>query len=365
MSKYNNHTSKELSEKYQINESTIKGIWRRNGCNNKTKFLPDKKEFIEKYNSLNIKDVAAFYGKDRHTIICFAKRMGIYKKKEPILTLQQEKEICELYNKASSTVLAKKYNVSVSKIGQVWANAGLKGKTNRTYYLNEDFFENIDCDKKAYWLGFIAADGCLHDYKKDARQDTLSFNLSIDDEQHLKKFKKDIETEKPLIYSTRNNFSYVGIQISSNKLSHDIQKLGIGYRKTYNILWPSIPDERYPAYIRGYFDGDDCISKALQEDKLHQTNIGIAGFQHNLFFFQQFLLSRGIKPVFSIDKRKGKYKHTQKAFGNLTFTNKKEKLKFLHLIYDDATVYLERKYELAQLFFDLCEKTPKTWEIKK
>ena len=49
----------------------------------------------------------------------------------------------------------------------------------------------------------------------------------------------------------------------------------------------------------------------------------------------------------------------------MVLTNKKEKQNFLHFIYDNTTVYLERKYQLAQKFIDLCKENPKTWEIKK
>lgn len=31
----------------------------------------------------------------------------------------------------------------------------------RSYALQEDYFDKIDTQEKAYWLGFIAADGCI------------------------------------------------------------------------------------------------------------------------------------------------------------------------------------------------------------
>jgi hypothetical protein len=32
---------------------------------------------------------------------------------------------------------------------------------SRKYHLNESFFEKIDCQEKAYFLGFIFADGSI------------------------------------------------------------------------------------------------------------------------------------------------------------------------------------------------------------
>lgn len=77
--------------------------------------------------------------------------------------------------------------------------------------------------------------------------------------------------------------------------------------------------------------------------------------------FQEYLLSKGIKTTLSLDKRKGR----APDFSSLILTNKKEKQKFLHLIYDNASVYLDRKYELAQEFIDLCKENLRTWEIHK
>ena len=35
------------------------------------------------------------------------------------------------------------------------------GNHYRKYFFNFDFFEKIDNELKAYWLGFIYADGCI------------------------------------------------------------------------------------------------------------------------------------------------------------------------------------------------------------
>ena len=36
--------------------------------------------------------------------------------------------------------------------------------SNRKYKLNDDFFEKIDCEEKAYFLGLIYSDGCIHQH---------------------------------------------------------------------------------------------------------------------------------------------------------------------------------------------------------
>lgn len=363
LEQYYTSTAKELGEKYGIKPNTVKGIWQRNGYSGKNTFSPDIEEFTKKYETMSTKDVAEFYHRDRHTICNFAKKIGIYKKSEKLLPEEQEQKIADQYYSASSTDLAKKYGVSTSKVCQIWREAGLKGKVNRTYYLNESYFENIDSDDKAYWVGFIAADGCLYQ-PKDNRQDILSISLAIKDKSHLEKFKKCIETKKPLSqgkHGKNNNFEHVSLQISSNKISKDLQKIGITPRKTYHVQWPKIPEEFLPAYVRGYFDGDGCISHKIEQNNLHSVNVTMVGFVENMKNFQKYLLSKNIKSSIVFDKRKDR----ALDFCSLVLTNKKEKQKFLHLIYDNATIYLDRKYYLAQQFIDLCKENPKTWEIHK
>lgn len=363
VNRYYLNTASELGEEYHINPNTIKGIWNRNGCSGKRNFTPDKEEFIKLYNSHSIMEIANYYQIDRHTVVRYAKKIGIYKPKQRLLTKEQEQEIIDQYNYTTSTELAKRYNVSTSKINQVWSQAGLKGKTSRIYYLDENFFENIDTDEKAYWVGFIASDGCLY-HPKDNRQDILSISLSIKDKEHLEKFKTSLKTNKPLSvgkHGSHKQFEHICLQISSNKLCQDLQKIGITYRKTYDVQWPKIPQQLLPAYIRGYFDGDGHISHKIEENHLHNVSITIAGFYNNLKNFQDYLETQGIQSSFSLHNDKNRAPN----FGCLWLSNKFYKQKFLHLIYDNASVYLDRKYLLANRFIDLYNKHPTSWEVQK
>lgn len=353
-------TAKELSEMYGFKPNTIKGIWQRNGLSGKNKFAPDEKEFIDIYTSHTIKDTAKYFNVDRHTIVQFAKKINIYDF-ELKITPEQKEEIIAKYNTNTSKELAKEYNISPSWVSGIWKQAGLKGKTNRTYYLDETFFDTIDSDEKAYWVGFIAADGCIY-HPTDNRQDILSITLQNEDKEHLEKFKQALKTQKPLSYHQRCDRQYVSLQISSNHLVQSLKNIGIDYRKTYDVKWPRLPEEFIPSYIRGYFDGDGSISKNIQINKMHRVNIGIVGFEENLQNFQKYLSQKNIRSLIVLDKRENKY--TKQNFANLSFTNKKEKNKFLHLIYDNATVYLDRKYTLAEQFMTFFEQNPKTWTIK-
>lgn len=60
--------------------------------------------------------------------------------------------------------------------------------TNSTRkYIVDDVFEKIDTEEKAYWLGFLFADGYV-----GTNDNSVGLGLAIKDIEHVKKFKKFI-----------------------------------------------------------------------------------------------------------------------------------------------------------------------------
>lgn len=95
-------------------------------------------------------------------------------------------------NKISITKCAKKHGIHRETLAKYLKSLDVH-KDRRHYDIDENFFEEINTEEKAYWLGFILADGCL---KKNSNQ--LSINLSIKDFNHLEKFKKNLKSDKPI-----------------------------------------------------------------------------------------------------------------------------------------------------------------------
>lgn len=65
---------------------------------------------------------------------------------------------------------------------------------NRTskYKYQQDIFKIIDTPEKAYWLGFLAADGCNYQREHNA---SIIININEKDINHLEKFKKFCKTD--------------------------------------------------------------------------------------------------------------------------------------------------------------------------
>jgi intein/homing endonuclease len=195
--------------------------------------------------------------------------------------------------------------------------------------LNENFFEVIDTQEKAYWLGFIAADGCVY-YDGNSRH--LSINQSIKDKDHLEKLRKTIGYEKELYHHIGGiaHTEMVRLRIASKKLYYDLISHGVVPRKTFILKSPiNISDEMIRHWIRGYFDGDGCIN--IRQDGRNER-VTILGTEDVMMFIDsQFDFGGIIKP------RKNIY---------LYHLNKRKHIdNFRDFIYSDSVVALERKQE--------------------
>ena len=124
------------------------------------------------------------------------------------------------------------------------------------YGFNEDYFEVIDSEDKAYFLGFIIADGNIS-------KNNNSVRIIQKETDILYEFKKFISFEGPIF--TRNDGKIYFITVASSKMKNDLDKLGISSNKTMVVKYPDISKKLQNHFIRGVFDGDGCIS--LRTDK--------------------------------------------------------------------------------------------------
>ena len=114
------------------------------------------------------------------------------------------------------------FSVSVTTIQRWLKELGCK-RERRIYQVNENYFESIDSDEKAYWLGFLSADGYIHEGRN-----TITLALQESDKVHIEKFKKAISATYPIkeiIHKLDKEYSnYLNeFLLSENKIS-TIQK---------------------------------------------------------------------------------------------------------------------------------------------
>jgi len=116
-----------------------------------------------------------------------------------------------------------------------------------------DYFEEINTKSKAYWLGFLYADGYISNIRKNK---IFGIKIGIKDENIVDKFIKEIGIN-PMYKKIVENKKQVRIQITCDKIANDLEKHGVVKKKSNILELPKLNNrELYLSFLLGYFDGD-------------------------------------------------------------------------------------------------------------
>ena len=222
------------------------------------------------------------------------------------------------------------------------------------YSVNEDFFENIDAENKAYWLGFFYADGYV---SSDGLPPKVGITLSSKDIGHLEKFANDIETNVPIsVYKTgRSSFvegvEYARVLVHRSKMRHDLIYHGVVPQKT-NILLPpfGLPNNLERHFIRGMFDGDGCFWMTPSK---HRYNVDFMGTMDVLTWVcEKIDAACGFDSHPKFTKRKPEHTVLSVRYGG-----KNKARRVLDYMYSDSTIFLDRKHERYVQFTELSQSS--------
>jgi len=206
-------------------------------------------------------------------------------------------------------------------------------------YINEDFFNLIDTEEKAYWLGFIYADGYIICDKNHGIY-RLGIELSEKDSKHLKKLAKIFGKE--VRHRTRSlklydAYKQVELIIGNKKIYTSLKNIGITNLKTtsngYSVLG-NIPENLFRHFIRGIFDGDGTISE--RSDNSFQFSI-CSGSEKFLEAIQMIMVDQIQLHTTKLSKNS-----TAESY-YLNYRGRRQLQKIFHWFYDDSVLYLERK----------------------
>lgn len=262
------------------------------------------------------------------------------------LSKEQKEEILKISHRYTSAELAKMYNCSRSLILKIWMDSNYKKGSNNTYYINKDYFKEIDNSNKAYVLGFIASDGTL--YKRENHSGLIQIKLQESDCQILEDILIDMDAAYPVNHVKNGDFNQVVISITSQDLYNQLLDIGIGQNKTwslnlYNVL-SHIPKKYHIDFIRGYFDGDGCVTK-LKDNKISKVSVNFAcPYDFGLD------LQRHLEESYSIDSsvRTDTHKDYTNSFCEVVINGADNKYKLLKLMYYDNCLCLKRKRDKAK-----------------
>lgn len=253
-----------------------------------------------------------------------------------------EQEVIRAYSQLQSQrKVAELFGVSTAPIIRILDKHKVSKNSSRKYQMDFDYFESIDTPNKAYWLGFLYADGYVRKRKSSSE---LKLKLGKKDIGHVEKFKECIKAEHPIkdehvlvtVNGKEHHSNCCYISLSSRKLIDDLIDKGCGNKKTFIIEFPYwLDDDLVRHFIRGYFDGDGHIS--IKKDRfLLQITTGSEEMVNGIINVLENVLGMESKD-YSVYRHEGRYYriHFNKSFG----------FKFAEFLYEDCEVYLERKRE--------------------
>jgi intein/homing endonuclease len=201
----------------------------------------------------------------------------------------------------------------------------------KRYKCNEYYFDSIDKEIKAYFLGLIFADGCISDTRWTKK---LNISLQIKDKYILEIFKKEINFEGSIRI---NKKTQALIEITSNILCEKLIKLGCIPRKSLILKFPNqIPIKYIRHFIRGYFDGDGCITYSFRKPT-HKTPHFRADIAGTLRFCKK--CNDIIKNKVNLN---GNIRPQGKIY-RLHFGGNNQIRKLGKFLYQNSTIYLTRK----------------------
>lgn len=215
---------------------------------------------------------------------------------------------------------------------------------------NPHYFSSIDCPQKAYFLGFLMADGCIT-HKKGKENKTVKLELKIEDKYILEEFAKAIGSTLKVKESYGNNKPYkVNNKTYLNKkhnayfsvgnvdLINDLEKYGCVPRKSFKVKkLPQISLELMRFFILGYYDGDGIASVGKQH------YIGFVGTKE---FLQN--ISKQIKTEIDLVEPNIYYNRFNKMY-YLCYTSDEAQKALWHYFYDQTDFpCLTRKKEKMQ-----------------
>ena len=228
------------------------------------------------------------------------------------------------------------------------------------YKVNHDYFDKIDTERKAYFLGLIYADGTI--VSASNRQKQLCIALQEEDSYLLEEICKDIKPFKEITISyppniAKHNWKKRAVfKVSSDLICQKLIDMGCIQRKSkLGMTFPSLDENLIHHFIRGFFDGDGCIYVREVENKyIRKTSYTIKNpFKRKLQKRVQFcstseqFLKDCINHINNKIQLKGsvhwrKVKRTLFVY-KVSIEMQKDVENFKNYLYSDAKIFMIRK----------------------
>lgn len=206
--------------------------------------------------------------------------------------------------------------------------------------VKENYFEKIETEKQAYYLGLFIADGCVYRFRTNTMLNILS--LQEKDSYMIEQFAKDVCASRKIVRDKRDGS--LSITVTSNKMANDLSKYGVVESKTFKTYLPQVSNTLYSHLLRGILDGDGNVGYRV-------TNKGYGRWQ--VTFCGSYKLMQDIHDFFVNNLGVFSTKITKEGnIFSIRWTSKKDFYLICNFLYSNSHIYLKRKYEV---FLDFCK----------
>ena len=234
------------------------------------------------------------------------------------------------------TSLSKKYNISYTTLRRKILESGIEIINKTTNFPHDSkIFKKIDTEEKAYWLGFLYADGCM-----TSERNRVQIILNGKDKKHLEKFRDFLgysEKDRPIkAYYDNSGYFKTRFSFRDEQIYNDLLNLGCIPNKSLILTFPSenqVPKDFITPFIRGYIDGDGYIGTVKKDNNIY-ARFGICGTEN-------FILTCCEK----LNWKQNKLRKSGKIYV-MEWQGKYAK-QYVNDLYDNAKIYLDRKYEIV------------------
>lgn len=280
---------------------------------------------------------------------------------------QAVEEYIENINNPSITKIATKYNIDRQCLSKRIKMLGYEviNHQNKVKF-DEHIFDIIDTEEKAYWLGFIFADGYIDSSPLDKSKKTkylFEISLKRDDSSHLDKFN--------FFMKHINNNVKIGTVMCGNTVCERcrwsvvnkhlwtvLNNYGCTPRKSLTLKFPNEKIFKYPIlikhFIRGYIDGDGCLSWSNHQ---HTSAIlSVLGTEDFLTDVKKYLPVK-FDYILGYNSKKSDITRVLSIHGKNAFD-------IVKYLYKDSTIYLSRKYEKYLEYCRLYEESCRELQTK-
>ena len=347
----NGKSTCELGREFDCSNALVY-LFLRDTCGVKMRKKPQMKEFegeifrlFDEGNSIG--EIGRIIGIPLTTINRWCKNLGLdvsrftTHRNEPLRN--HTEEILKKYlNGMGCYLLAEEYNCAESNILKILHENNINIRGPRQFYFNERFFQKIDNEEKAYFLGMMYGDG---------NNSNTCARLALTDKDVVEKLRLAVESESPIaerIGRKEHHKTQYVLTLSSVQLCNDLTNVGCPPKKTHIVDFPSkdiVPRSLLFHFLRGLMDADGTIYS-----RNGKNYIGYIGNDRLMLGIRDFIYE-------TLNFKMKVYNHPQ-AKDNIIIVRiatRDEMYKLALSLYRGAVTYMDRKHENYLKFKTLYE----------